>query len=232
MLEQPERDHGATPLLSRRHVLIGGALAATSALAFARQPLPYYPRVEKDRFEELVPKAFAGWTVTGSSGVVLPPPDALSDRLYDNLVTRVYQAAGAPPVMLLLAYNNLQDGVVQLHRPEVCYPVGGYQLSETRKVPIPIQGRSIPANLFTAESVDRTEQILYFTRLGEAYPRSWSEQRWSVIQANLARKVPDGMLYRVSLLGRDQESAFNVLRRFSAEFVAASPPSLRNLLLV
>lgn len=232
VLKRPDGGHSAAPLLSRRHVLIGGALAATSALAFARQPLPYYPRVEKDRFEELIPKSFAGWTVIGSSGVVLPPPDALSDRLYDNLVTRVYQAPDASPVMLLLAYNNLQDGVVQLHRPEVCYPVGGYQLSETRKVPIPIQSGHIPANLFTAKSVDRTEQILYFTRLGEFYPRSWSEQRWAVIQANLARIVPDGMLFRVSLLGQDQALALRQLKRFSAEFVAASPPSLQKLLLV
>src|SRR3546814_5133423 len=30
------------------------------------------------------------WRFQQSSGLVLPPEDALSDRLYDNLVTKVY----------------------------------------------------------------------------------------------------------------------------------------------
>lgn len=232
MPDQPASPKKLPPLISRRHVLIGGALAATSALALAREPKPYYASVKKDRFEALVPKAFGAWAVIGSSGVVLPPPDALSDRLYDNLVTRVYRSPNSPPVMLLLAYNNLQDGVVQVHRPEVCYPVGGYELSETLEVPIPIARGSIPANLFTAEGVERTEQVLYFTRLGDAYPRNWGEQRWTVIQANLAGRIPDGMLFRVSLLGSNQNLALDILRTFTAEFIAASPLSLQKLLLV
>jgi EpsI family protein len=222
----------SAPLISRRHVLIGGAMAASSALAFARQPQSYSPVVRKELFEKWIPKKFGEWSLIGSSGVVLPPPDALSDRLYDNLITRVYERADAPPVMLLLAYNNLQDGIVQVHRPEVCYPVGGYELSATREVPILVRGREIPANLFTAKGPDRIEQVLYFTRLGNAYPRSWGEQRWSVIQANLGGRIPDGLMLRVSMLGGDQALALPLLSGFTSNFIAASPSGLRNLILV
>ena len=219
------------PLISRRHVLIGGALAAASAVAIARQPRSTLPAVPAKRFEAWVPRQFGSWKVVGSSGVVLPPPDALRDRLYDILVTRVYQSPSAS-VMLLLAYNNLQDGVVQVHRPEVCYPVGGFQLSPTRDVPLDVIGKRIPANLFTAKGPDRTEQVLYFTRLGNAYPRNWGEQRWAVARANLDGRIPDGMMMRASLLGRDQSAALDDLSQFSADFIAASPRGLQRLLLV
>jgi EpsI family protein len=167
----------------------------------------------------------------GDSGVVLPPPDALRDRLYDNLVTAAYQAPGEPTVMLLLAYNNKQDGVVQVHRPEVCYPVGGFRLSETRKIVLDLQGRAVPANIFSADGPDRKEQVVYFTRLGTAFPRSWAEQRIAVARDNLAGRIPDGMMMRISVLGADQHSAQAVLTGFSRDFLRASPPSLQALLL-
>ena len=232
MTEGPAFGGRRTPaLVSRRHVFIGGALAAASAVAIARQPTSSLPAIAAERFEGWVPRRFGSWRVVGSSGIVLPPPDALRDRLYDNLVTRVYQSSNAS-VMFLLAYNNLQDGVVQVHRPEVCYPVGGFELSATRRVSLSVLGKRISANLFTANGPNRTEQVLYFTRLGSAYPRSWGEQRWAVAQENLKGRIPDGILMRASLLGRDQAVAFDILSRFSAEFIAASPQGLQRLLLV
>jgi EpsI family protein len=231
MSENSSFEGRRSPLVSRRHVLIGGALAAASAVAIARQPTKAYAAVPAKRFEDWIPKRFGEWRVVGSSGVVLPPPDALSDRLYDNLVTRVYQSPDAA-VMFLLAYNHLQDGVVQVHRPEVCYPVGGFELSPTVDVALNLPGAEIPANFFTAKSPNRIEQVLYFTRLGAAYPRNWGEQRWVVAKANLQGRIPDGAMMRVSLLGQDPSAALETLRQFSTEFIAASPQGLQKLLLV
>ena len=228
-----EEDTGNSKgLISRRHAMIGGALAASSALAIARQPTRHAPRIPRQRFESWVPTRFDTWSMVGSSGLVLPPPDALSDRLYDNLITRVYDADSKGSVMMLLAYNNLQDGVVQLHRPEVCYPVGGFALSATEQVSIGVGGSAIPANFFTAVGPGRTEQVLYFTRLGGAYPRTWAEQRWAVVKANLRKRIPDGLLMRVSLLGPSPVEALRILSGFAASFVAASPQPLRNLLVL
>ena len=218
-------------LLSRRHFFIGGALAATSAVAFARQPRPHKPIIKSEVFERWVPERFGRWSVIARSGVVLPPPDELSDRLYDNLVTRVYDAGDAQ-VMLLLAYNNRQDGILQVHRPEVCYPVGGYVLTETQRVSVPALGRQVPSNVFTATGYDQTEQVLYFTRLGDAYPRSWTEQRVAVIEANLSGRIPDGIMLRASLLGTDRSSAVSMLQGFIGEFADAAVPPLQKLLVV
>lgn len=231
MTEEVIGREAALAQLSRRNLLIGIALAGASGIAYARQPAVANPVVPEKLFEAWVPPRFGRWDVVSQSGVVLPPPDALSDRLYDNLVTRVYAAADRPPVMLLLAYNNAQDGVLQVHRPEFCYPVGGFELSETRDITFNAGRQAVPANIFTATAPNRVEQVAYFTRLGSAYPRKWSEQRLAVMRANLAGDIPDGMMMRVSALGIDQAQAQALLSDFSRQFIESANPRLQRLLL-
>ena len=217
--------------LSRRSLLIGAALAAASGVAFARQPIPTHPRVKKDAFQGWVPRQIGPWRMDTASGVVLPPQDALSDRLYDNLVTRVYLSPDQPAIMLLLAYNNIQDGVLQVHRPEICYPVGGFELSNERQDAIRMGKQAVPAKFFTATGAGRIEQVGYFTRVGGDFPRTWSDQRISVIKANLAQEVPDAMMMRVSLFAMGQDQARGVLSEFCNQFYINSEARLQRLLL-
>ena len=204
---------------------------AAAGLAQIRLPQPNKKSIPQKTFESWVPDQVGPWTFLTASGVVLPPQDSLVDRLYDNLVSRVYKSASMPYVALAMAYNNAQDGVVQLHRPEVCYPAGGYQLTPTSPVEINTSVGRIPANFFTAKGYDRTEQVLYWTRLGDDFPRAWSAQRLSVMQANLRGVVPDGMLMRVSVLSDDARNALGQLQQFINAFEAAAAPQLRKVLL-
>lgn len=213
-----------------RRAVMGGMLVLASGIGYARQPQASMPLLKRESFEDLVPDMFGEWQMSSDSGVVLPPPDSLRDRLYDNLVTRVYAAPDLPPVMTLLAYNNEQDGVLQVHRPEVCYPVGGFKLSATERIDIPLDKGSVPANIFTAEAPGRIEQVMYFTRLGTAFPRTWLEQRMAVINANLAGDIPDGIMMRVSVIGINQERAKPILEQFTRAFISASPSRLQKLL--
>jgi EpsI family protein len=217
---------------SRRDFVIGATLAGASAAGYAAQPKVVNPRIANEKFASWIPGSVGPWAVEGTSGVVLPPPDALSDRLYDNLVTRVYRGPGSEAVMMLIAYNFKQDGVLQLHRPEFCYPAGGYRLSSTVPVTLALgQGREIPASAFTAVSSTQTEQVLYFTRLGTIFPRTWADQRISVLRANLRGEIPDGAMMRVSLFGTDQQAALGVLRGFLAAFFEDTPPALHHMLI-
>lgn len=231
-----EDDISATETLrrrgfSRRSAIIGGVLACASGVAYARQPQVANVRIPQDIFEKWVPDALGPWHILSSSGVLLPPPDALRDRLYDNLVTRVYGAPNMPPILVLLAYNNTQDGVVQVHRPEVCYSVGDFQLSETTPITINIGTESIPAKFFTATGPNRIEQVEYFTRMGKAFPRSWAQQRLAVMRANIEGIIPDGMMMRVSVLGMNAAQARPILAVFIESMIRKSNPSLQRLLL-
>lgn len=216
--------------LTRRKVLLGLGMVAASGTAAARMPEPNRPPIEKDRFESLIPDTVGSWRFASESGVVLPPPDALSERLYDNLVTRVYVGPSGP-VMFLAAYNNRQDGIIQIHRPETCYPAGGFVLSNAREVPVSLgPQRTLPAKAFLARGYDRDETVLYWTRVGNDFPRGWSEQKISVIRANIRGIVPDGLMVRVSTVGGDMGAELNVLRRFVGDFVDAAPAALRPIL--
>lgn len=226
-------DNADTPAgMNRRHILIGGALAAASGLAYARKPHITVDPVKKGELDKMLPTKVGDWTFQSSSGLVLPPPDALSDRLYDEISTRVYQSPNQPPVMLLIAYSNLQDGMLQIHRPETCYPVGGYKLSDSHIVEIPVvTGKSVPCRFFTAESPARTEQVLYWTRIGRMMPGRWIEQRWAVVDANLRAEIPDGLLVRMSMVTPDAKVAIAGLQQFALQLTGLVSPKMRNILI-
>jgi EpsI family protein len=228
------RDNAPTNLhsvISRRSLLVGGAMLAAAGAAAAREPRPNRPRIRKKEFEALVPKVVGEWRFETASGLVLPPSDALSDRLYDSLVTRIYSNPDGDRVMMLLAYNNRQDGMLQIHRPEICYPAGGYVLTPTTPVNVAVdQGVVVPSNIFSAISGERNEQVLYWTRVGDDFPQSWRQQRLVVLRSNIAQIIPDGMLARVSMAGEDMATSMPVMQNFVAALYDASSPRLRSLL--
>lgn len=224
-------DHRVGGRLDRRRFLIGAAFAAAVGVSQARMPRRAAPRIAKDRFESWMPNVIGPWSFYAASGVVLPPPDSLSDRLYDNLITRVYTAEREPMVMVAIAYNNIQNGVIQVHRPEFCYPAGGFRLSPTQFVEVDTLRRPIYAGFFSATNYERTEQVLYWTRVGDDYPRTWAEQRLAVVRANLRGIIPDGMLARVSVVADQPREALVKLQEFVRAFEAASPAPLQKLLL-
>lgn len=217
--------------LDRRKVVLGLSLAAASGIAQARLPVPVEPRIKDDRFRAMIPNRIGAFSFDTESGLVLPPSDALSDRLYDNLVTRTYTDPAGQVVMLLIAYNNKQDGVLQIHRPEICYPAGGYALTPVVPIDVLMAGATpLPSQIFTATSEARNEVVLYWTRVGDEFPRRWIEQRWAVAEANLRGIVPDGVMVRVSAISKDIDRATPLLTTFIRDMHRASGERMRGLL--
>lgn len=218
---------------TRRQIIFGGAALATAGVAWARTPRVSTALIDPKKIDSIVPLKVGDWSYQTQSGLVLPPPDQLAAQLYDQVLTRVYASDTDLPVMLLIAYGSSQDGMLQVHRPEVCYPASGYSLSETEDISIPLPpGRwSIPARSFTATGQARTEQLIYWTRVGTRFPRSWAQQRLAVVKDNLAGLVPDGVLVRISAVSDDANGSRALLERFAAALVAAAPVLGRKLLI-
>jgi EpsI family protein len=217
--------------LDRRKVIAGLGLVGLAGVVQARQPVPNRPRIPQKTLEGMIPNQVGRFTFETASGFVLPPSDALGDRLYDNLITRAYVSPQGELAMFLIAYNNRQDGVLQIHRPEVCYPAGGFVLSPVAPIEIPLpQGPALPAQIFEARGEQRNEVVSYWTRVGDEFPRQWSEQRLAVAQANLRGIIPDGALVRLSTVANEADRVAPMFEDFIADFFRASPPRLRNLL--
>jgi len=219
-------------LVTRRSMIAGGLLAATAAIANSRRPdEPFRMLSGKPRLNPLFPLKVGDWEYQTSSGLVLPPPDQLSDRLYNAIITRYYASPNGLPVMMLVAYNGVQDGMLQVHRPEVCYPAAGYRIEEQRIVPLDAGGGvSVPGHYLATRSVSRFEQLIYWTRIGNDFPTEWWQQHWAVAKENLKGRVPDGVLIRFSTAAPDDETAITTLKRFIGPLFAQLGPTARRLL--
>lgn len=218
------------PEVDRRKVLLGLLFAGTAGVVYARQPRLPIDYLGSTKLEQLLPKKIADWEFSTSSGLVVPPEDALKAALYSQVLTRVYTHGNEPPIMLLIAQAAGQTGVLQIHRPEFCYPAGGFALSPIVPHPISANGVTFPANYLTATAPGRVEQIIYWTRVGDRMPASWREQKLAVAYDNLKGRIPDAVLVRISTIDSDPEDAFPRLERFVSAMVQALPPARRNVL--
>jgi EpsI family protein len=221
-----------SPGMSRRNMLVGGAMLATAALCYTRQPQPIPSVLGKTKLDSLIPNTIGRWTYETASGLVLPPRDQLSERIYDQLVTRVYSAPDGTGVMLLIAYSGRQDGMLQVHRPEVCYPASGYSLTESTDHPIPINaGFTLPTRFIVAEGLSRTEQLIYWTRIGPSFPTGWLSQRRAVIDENIKGHIPDGVLVRMSAIANGDTPLTPIFDEFTQALIAAVPAKTRQILI-
>jgi EpsI family protein len=217
---------------SRRDLLIGGASLAAAGTAFARMPRQSTLLIGKDQLQGIVPLRIGPWSYETASGLVLPPPDQLARLLYDQQLTRTYSAPEDLPVMLLMAYGSSQGGMLQIHRPEICYPASGFRLTETKIVDIPLDAHhAVASRSFTGHSDTRTEQVLYWTRIGNRLATSWTAQRLAVVRSNLAGSIPDGLLVRLSTVADDPLQGQAALARFARTMLAAVPLASRRMLI-
>lgn len=219
-------------LPSRRDLLIGGASLVAAGAAYARMPRNPLMLIGKDELDKIVPLKVDNWTYETASGLVLPPPDQLARLLYDQQVARSYTSPDQLPVMLLVAYGSSQSGMLQIHRPEICYPASGFHLTETKVTSIPLAAnQAVASRSFTANSDTRVEQVLYWTRIGALVPTSWVGQRLAVVRSNLQGQIPDGLLVRLSTVSDDADQALATLKKFARAMIEEMPLARRRMLI-
>ena len=219
-------------MISRRDLLIGGMLAGASAGAWAWTPREKMSLLGNKELEKLIPSAFGEWREQPATALVVPDEEgSLAARLYSERVGRIYANADNDIVMVLIAYGGTQSDSLQLHRPEVCYPAFGFEIRGTRDVPVTLSPEiQIPGRSMVAVSNMRTEQILYWTRIGEFLPVTGAEQRWARLRTEMSGTVPDGILVRLSTVGTDADRALELNRRLAGDLMKAVGPDARRVL--
>jgi EpsI family protein len=211
-------------MASRRDILLGAACVAGSGLAFAMEPRRYVSLMPRTSLEQITPAAFSTWTSRDVTTLVAPKiQGSLESRLYDQQLQRIYtDAASGAELMMLLAHGDTQSNELQLHRPEVCYPAFGFEISASRVQPLRLAaGAPLPARSLVAEAPGRRENIVYWTRLGEFLPTSEGEQRLDRVKTALRGVVSDGLLARFSMVEADTGSAMQSIEAFIVAFLEA-----------
>ncbi len=221
-------------MINRRDILFGGGLLTAAAGAAALTPRRHVILLPAGgNLETMIPKRFKGWETVPSAQFVLPKtPGSLSDLLYNQTLTRLYQSAEGIPVMLVMAYGQTQNDLLQLHRPEVCYAAVGFQISGSAVDTVALgSGASLPVRELVATNDTRVEPIVYWTRIGDTLPTSGAEQRVAKLKQQIAGIIPDGILVRLSTVAEPSKEVFAALRGFAADLVEGVSPANRAVLI-
>lgn len=216
-------------MIDRRATLLGGVCLVGAAAAAALKPHRRTSLLTAKSMESVIPTSFAGWGADAYQGVAKPKLEGLAASIYEEVVQRVFRdKTTGDEVMVLIAYGRSQSDLLQLHRPEVCYPALGFQVvsREVTQMALPGGPRLSLVDL-VATTGDRRENISYWTRIGEDLPVTASEQRKVMLRDSLEGFIPDGVLVRCSVISEDPAKAFDVLRRFIGAFLTAIPAAHR-----
>lgn len=220
-------------MMRRRDLILAGLGIGAAVSAEALRPRKRLILLRNTTIEATIPERFGGWEAETASDLVGPEQAGrLARSLYSETVARVYQeAATGAGVMVLAAYGDTQSDLLQLHRPESCYPAVGFTLRMARSVDLPLPGGArLPARQVIASTEQRTESIVYWTRMGEVLPQTGSQQRMARLENAIQGYVPDGILVRCSSVG-DPDTAFKIMDRFVAAMLQAVPRDKRPALI-
>jgi EpsI family protein len=215
----------------RREFLIGGLAASAFGVSEFLRPRRNLRLFSGMKLEEVVPRSFARWREHPGGAVIAPvTPNSLADRLYSATLTRVYYPVdgSGPPIMLLIAYGGEQSDLLQLHRPEACYPAVGLDIVQRRMGGVKLGAAgAVPSVFLSAAGQEREEDIVYWTRLGESLPRTASEQRNDRLRAAMQGVIGDGMLVRASTIRFSNAPAWPYLSGFLADLMRGVPARSR-----
>jgi EpsI family protein len=184
--------------------------------------------ISNAKLSDIVPRQVADWTSQPSSALVVPETGEPTN-VYDQVLTRSYFAPGEPDVMLLIAYGAAQSGLMKVHRPEVCYASSGFTVGRVSSADIHLGAQTVAAETFAARRQDRSEQVLYWTRVSNAFPRNLTAERLLVLERGVQGLIPDGVLVRASVLNVGP-TAVASLQRFMTALVSTAAGKGRTLL--
>ncbi len=217
-------------LLDRRSLILGSAFLVGGGLTAFRQPLASAKPVPTKIFNAMIPAKVGSWMSRKSAEIILPALDDTSDKLYQNLETRIYEGEGLPPIMFLCAYSSVQQNDVQVHRPEICYPAGGFPIVKNIARTIKVNDKQVNARFLIADRGGAKEMILYWIRVGESFPVDWRSQRIEMAKANLTGAIPDGVIFRVSTILDHETDAIDWLVKFSTAMKNVSSKGFQSII--
>ena len=212
--------------MSTRHLVLAAAMLAGAGLAVAVKPgnhmADHRPPLN---LEAGIPRTFADWRVdTGLAPVTVSPDiQAELDKIYSQTVTRTYINSRGERIMLAVAYGGDQSRTTQVHKPEVCYPMQGFQISELVNGMLDTGAGSIPIMRLVAMQGPRVEPITYWIAVGDTVVRGALEQNLARLKYGLTGTVPEGILVRVSNISRDAAKSYALQEQFVSQMLAAMP---------
>jgi EpsI family protein len=207
----------------RKALVIAAGMGAAAVLAQLLKPRSAASAL---RLEQLFPASVGPWQLDEQADVFVRPSD---DRgrvygVYDQVLERVYAGPGGARIMLSVAYGNAQSTGLQMHRPEICYAGGGFQVRDMHQATLQSAGRALPVTRLHAAKPGRSEPITYWTVLGGEVVKDGAGFRWRRLSSSLRGQLLDGMLVRISSIDPEPQRAYAMHEHFAQALLAAIEP--------
>lgn len=221
-------------IVRRRDLILGGACVVAAGAAYQLKPRRKLNLLGARKMETVIPEAFGNWESHGDVNLVQPVAEgSLAARLYSQSLARIYtNTTTDESIMVLVAYGDNQSDMLQLHRPEACYPAVGFRVVMSQPAAVALAPSiSLPVRRVVAEKADYREDIVYWTRLGEYLPTDSADQGRARLATAMKGYIADGALFRCSAVGNSDAVTFASLDRFIVELVRAVGPGDRPAIL-
>jgi exosortase D (VPLPA-CTERM-specific) len=208
-----------------RGIIVAALMTLAVSVAFVATPSPTPVAVDRDPFS-LFPRDIGSW----SGQFQQLEPDIEQVLGADDYINATYQAVGEVGyVNLFAAFYEKQTEGSGIHSPEVCLPVGGWEVFSIDPTPV-----SIPGTIYGDFTVNRaviqkglSKQLVYywFEQRGKRMTNDYLAKA-SVVWDSLTMGRTDGALVRfVTPIGPNETEAEAEARmqRFMAEALTKLP---------
>ena len=146
--------------------------------------------------------------------LVAPDTQSVLDRIYSQTLSRTYVDEDGDRIMLSVAYGGDQSDATRAHRPEVCYPVQGFEILSSNSDVLALGNRSLRVRRLVSKMGSRVEPITYWITVGDRVTVTTTEQKLAQLSYSTRGLIPDGMLVRVSSIDGDISRAFSLQQSF------------------
>jgi EpsI family protein len=209
--------------LSIRMIVLIVLMAMALVLGFALHP---EKKMSKDRqtvnFNQIIPLSFNDWTIDKTANSTLVDPEVKEQiaSIYSQTVSRTYINSQNQHIMLTVAYGGDQEEVMQVHKPEVCYTAQGFTVKRNGVVPINTDKGTVHALQLLTNQAERVEPVTYWITIGNTIALNGLAWRWERIKYGLTGTLPDGLLFRVSSIGRDTDQQYQIQQQFVQSLIS------------
>jgi EpsI family protein len=213
--------------------LIGLALVVAAVAGAMLKPTQHVADLRpKIDLQAMIPPRIADWKMDEQAVRQVVDPHTLEaiNRIYSQTLERTYVNQEGERIMLSISYGGDQSDMMQVHKPEVCYPAQGAQISHLATGVLDTGFGLIPVKRLLATQENRAEPIIYWVTVGDSVAVSSLAWKLALLKYGLTGKVPDGLIFRVSSLG-DEASAYPLQEEFIRLLLKRMKPEDRKRLI-
>ena len=214
----------------RKALMLAASMGATGVLAAWGRPVRHNDAGAAEvNLDTMLPREFGDWRVYAAAESFVRPATLQGKvyQIYDQVLERTFVNSRGQRIMLSAAFGREQSTGMQMHRPEICYPSGGFRVEGIEAVRLTLAGVAVAATRLHAQAPGRSEPLTYWMVLGDVAVTDSTAFKLRQLSFGLRRQLLDGMLMRVSSIDPLPARAYALQSEFSDALARAIQPAER-----